>query len=227
MDFSISSKIISVHGRDWIVPEGNNEGQFRFMSHEIFNLKVYDVTLCPIEKGFVVIDVGANVGMFTTYCCEKEVEKVYAIEPGETYHCLIKNTKKYKNVNYTNAAAWSHRASLEFIDRPDESGQSQVKQGMSDYFPIKVEGVTIDYIVKKLNLSKVDFIKIDVEGSEIEVLDGAKYTIKTFKPRMAVCLYHKKEDWELIPKLVFDMIHSYKYTPISYRETRCDVGYFY
>ena len=48
--FLMDSKIISVHGREGLVPEKNNYGQFRFMSHEVFNLNVYDIPLCSIEK---------------------------------------------------------------------------------------------------------------------------------------------------------------------------------
>jgi hypothetical protein len=78
-----------------------------------------------------------------------------------------------------------------------------------------------------LNLKKVDFIKMDTEGSELEAILGSQYVIKSFKPRMAICLYHNKTDWDDIPRVVFDFIGSYKYTPISYKETGADIGYFY
>jgi FkbM family methyltransferase len=226
----IETKTITVHGRDWIVPATNNDGQFRFMSHEIFNLKVYDYHLCPINTDDVVIDVGANIGMFTSYCFEKLAKRIIAIEPGETFECLLKNTFPYlENITYKNVAAWNYETQLEFIDRLDESGQSQVVRSNNSlgYRTVKLEAQSIDRIINRTDIEKIDFIKIDTEGSELEALLGAEYIIKTFKPKLAVCLYHNKEDWNLLPEVIFDMVHSYKMTKVSYRETRCDIGYFY
>ncbi len=57
--------------------------------------------------------------------------------------------------------------------------------------------------------SDVNFIKMDIEGSEIEALQGAKYLIKKNKPVLAICLYHKPDDlWE-IPILINRIYNGY------------------
>ena len=62
--------------------------------------------------------------------------------------------------------------------------------------------VFLDAIVARFGLPRVDFIKMDIEGSEKQALAGAAQTLKRFKPRMALAAYHKPEDPAAIPALV-------------------------
>ncbi len=55
---------------------------------------------------------------------------------------------------------------------------------------VKKKAVTIDSWVANNNINKLDFIKMDIEGAEIEVLDGCVETIKTLKPNFAIASYH-------------------------------------
>jgi hypothetical protein len=71
-----------------------------------------------------------------------------------------------------------------------------------------VKTMTLDSFVKEYNVERVDFIKIDAEGSERETLKGAKETIKKFKPRMAIAAYHLPDDKKIpeIPSLQYPYI---------------------
>ncbi|MEO5355657.1 MAG: FkbM family methyltransferase, partial [Magnetococcus sp. XQGC-1] len=53
---------------------------------------------------------------------------------------------------------------------------------------------SIDDLVANGTIHRVDFLKMDVEGAEMSALKGAESTIRTFKPKLAICLYHKPED---------------------------------
>jgi len=61
--------------------------------------------------------------------------------------------------------------------------------------------MTLDSFVKEYDVERVDFIKIDTEDSEREILKGAKETIRKFKPRMAIAAYHLLPDDKKIPEI--------------------------
>lgn len=61
---------------------------------------------------------------------------------------------------------------------------------------------TIDDYVREHGLKKVDFIKMDIEGAELAALDGARQTIETFKPKLAISVYHQATDLFTIPQFI-------------------------
>lgn len=65
---------------------------------------------------------------------------------------------------------------------------------MKKSFCVRVRSITIDTFVKREKLDRVDFIEIDTEGSEMEILKGAKNTIKKFKHKIVVAAYYFTED---------------------------------
>lgn len=76
---------------------------------------------------------------------------------------------------------------------------------------LQVTTVSIDDLVKEKNLAKVDFIKMDVEGAELNALKGAEQTIRTFKPRLAISVYHKENDLTEIPEYLNALGLGYKF----------------
>jgi hypothetical protein len=75
--------------------------------------------------------------------------------------------------------------------------------------------MTLDDFVKEHNIERVDFIKIDTEGSEREIIKGARETIKNFKPRMAIAAYHLPDDKEVIPELVLSIRDDYRFKLVN------------
>ncbi len=67
---------------------------------------------------------------------------------------------------------------------------------------------TIDNLVEDEN---VNFIKMDIEGSELKALQGAAKTIKKNKPTLTICVYHKPEDLITIPQYIRSLNNSYKF----------------
>jgi hypothetical protein len=51
---------------------------------------------------------------------------------------------------------------------------------------------------------------MDVEGAELAAIDGAGYTIRTYKPKLAISVYHKKEDLITIPQKILSLVPDYK-----------------
>ena len=70
--------------------------------------------------------------------------------------------------------------------------------------------VSLDSFVSQRNISKLDFIKADIEGMERDFLFGAKETIKKFRPCLALCIYHRPDDPEVIEKIIRDFEPQYK-----------------
>jgi FkbM family methyltransferase len=61
-----------------------------------------------------------------------------------------------------------------------------------------VQSMTIDDLIKKGIVDRIDFIKLDVEGAELKVLKGAEMALRQFRPRLAISVYHNENDmWEL------------------------------
>lgn len=61
---------------------------------------------------------------------------------------------------------------------------------------------TVDAMVGRGVLDRVDFIKMDVEGAELEVLKGAAHTLRTQRPRLALAMYHRPDDLAVLPAFV-------------------------
>jgi hypothetical protein len=76
---------------------------------------------------------------------------------------------------------------------------------------VQVPLTTIDQLVNDLSLERVDFIKMDIEGSEQRAILGAKNTIARFKPRLAIAANHL--DPERIPALVREIWPEYQVEP--------------
>ena len=83
------------------------------------------------------------------------------------------------------------------------TGGSRIVGKQSDS---SVEVVSLDSYIK----DKVTFLKLDIEGAEMEALKGARYIIKTQKPKLAICVYHKKEDITEIPMYIKHLVPEYK-----------------
>lgn len=104
-------------------------------------------------------------------------------------------------VEICNYAVWNKKEKLMFAE--DDSASLVTKKG--EY---EVSGIEIDSVVKN---EKVTFIKMDVEGSELNALEGAKQTILKNHPRLAICIYHKPEDIVEIPFYILKLVPEYKF----------------
>jgi FkbM family methyltransferase len=76
---------------------------------------------------------------------------------------------------------------------------------------VKVETVTIDDFVHRERLPRVDFIKMDIEGCELAALRGAAATLRAFRPKLAIAVYHRPEDFIEIPTYLQSLGLGYKF----------------
>ena len=149
-----------------------------------------ELTFCPDSKDEILIDCGAyNGDTIEQYLdfTDSNYKKIYAFEPGkEIIEVLKKNVSSYKNIEIVNKGVWNENTFLIFEDS-GETSHIDNKEGENT-----VEVTTIDTVVQ--SDERITFIKMDIEGSELEALQGAVETIKRDMPKLAICCYHKKDD---------------------------------
>ena len=166
--------------------------------------RVYDHRLAGVRNGDTVIDVGGHLGTFTRFAIDRGAALVVAFEPEPTnLACLRKTFQdeiRQKKVLVVPAAAWNKKEELRFeVAEPDaNTGMGRI----DDSGRLVVQGVTIDETVEELELPRVDFIKMDIEGAERYALEGAGKILAQHGPRMALCIYHRFDDREVIPRIV-------------------------
>jgi FkbM family methyltransferase len=101
-------------------------------------------------------------------------------------------------------------ATMKYISHGPSTTPIQEPSDQSQAYQI-VSTITIDDFVKKEGLERVDFIKMDIEGSELNALQGAEQTLRMFKPKLAICLYHSLHDFTRIPKYIDRLELGYQF----------------
>ena len=148
-----------------------------------------ELTFCQNSENEVYVDCGAYIGdtiMKYASFTNGKYRKIYAFEPNKQNMLeLNENVASLSNIEIINSGTWSERSILQFEEKG--SASQIVNQGGKIMIPV----ITIDEVV---NDDKVSFIKMDVEGSELESLKGAQCTISRNMPKLAICCYHKRDD---------------------------------
>ncbi|MBR3721299.1 MAG: FkbM family methyltransferase [Selenomonadaceae bacterium] len=172
---------------------------YRYASHEQYLLAGF----LPVP-GDVLIDGGAFDGM-TAREFALMGSKVYAFElDGKNYEkCRIMAEKSgftAENMGLSDKKSTIKYSSNGASSYINDNGQETI--GLID----------IDTYAFEKNLQRVDFIKLDVEGAEMEALRGGAATISKFKPKLAICLYHKLEDLWQIPLYIKELRSDYEFS---------------
>lgn len=177
---------------------------------QVFFEGPYEHKNIVIEESDFVFDCGANMGLFTGVAASKAVKgKVFAFEPvSSTFNSLSKTINLYSNIEGIKKGVSNINGKLEIdlSSYEENQGSSTIireisKKNTNDKSEV-IEVITLDNFVNINNISKVDFIKADIEGAERLMLDGARYVLKKFAPKLSICTYHLPDD----PKVLEDII---------------------
>jgi len=170
-------------------------------------------------EGNVGMDLGSNIGYFSLFLCDK-MKEVICIEPDKRSRKLLK-----KNIDLNN---FSHKTKIYDFAMSNESGNKKMymaktnsnlstmcKKGFSKkdkYESFMVKTRTID----SLNLEELNFIKMDIEGYEVEVLSGGLETFKR-SPNCKILMevhpqfYGEENDFSVVLRKIVDMGYTFKY----------------
>ena len=103
------------------------------------------------------------------------------------------------------------RSGITFYSQDNGPG-SRVSSTPSPELNLSCESVSIDDLVDRQNLSEVHFIKMDIEGAEQSALRGAERTIRRFRPKLAIAVYHSPADYSMIPQWLDQLGLGYRFT---------------
>nr|AQS28773.1 hypothetical protein [uncultured archaeon] len=154
-----------------------NKTSDRNLINEIFIKKDYTKKFDVGEKD-VVVDIGANIGMFSLLAAKSAVKgRVYSFEPfSENFNLLMENIKlnNLENIVPIKGAVAQRNGTrkLYLVKGKNFGGNSfEKKHWQADTSKtIKVETVTLDKFIRSYKIEKIDFLKVDCEGAEYEIL---------------------------------------------------------
>tara|TARA_R110002049_G_scaffold3325_6_gene25641 strand:+ start:587 stop:1243 length:657 start_codon:yes stop_codon:yes gene_type:complete len=177
----------------------------------LWETKIIDIYKKYINNQSVVLDIGANLGCHTV-ALSLLSKRCYAFEPQKKIYHLLKNTIEYNkldNVKLYNNVVSNNTDEVDFKNTGcGRGGELQYRKKLYGELT-KETCITID----TLKLDKCDFIKIDVEGGEFKVLEGAEETINKFKPVIILETWKTKRN--MIKLHQFTTKNNYSFTYIS------------
>ena len=185
-------KLWRVDGSDWWAPP--MRADFLKKMIEEIRMDVYGMGTLP--KGAIVIDGGANIGMFARAALDAGAERVICFEPSPLTREALNRNLAGAPVTVRAEALWNEKGEALFAVPHGDAGSDQVVQAAGvrgTETGIRVPLVTIDEIVQELGLSRVDFIKLDIEGAETQAILGAAKTLSESHPRVAVATEHTND----------------------------------
>lgn len=161
--------------------------------------------LIPLGEGEVFLDAGCfdcgTSADFIRHCAN--YGKIIAFEPDPALYkqCVnFINEQKIPRIEMHNIGLWDKKDYLAFSPegasgRVSENGEVMVELEAMDDF---------------LQDEKVTYVKMDIEGAELKGLQGMQRFITKYKPKLAICVYHKPEDILEIPAYVHSLVPEYK-----------------
>ena len=161
----------------------------------------------------VIVDLGGNKGNFSKTLRDKFKSRVYAVEP---HPALYKKLLKLKDVDVFPAAIYSTNGIT--ILYANKTRCASIHENLREKEPngIRVRAITLDNFLKQKKLEKVDLLKVDIEGAEIEMFETLSPKILRHLKQITV-EYHDFLDKSYLPQI--ETIHR-KLTDLGFKKVR-------
>lgn len=148
-----------------------------------------------LQPGQKAIDIGANYGLYTLSMAVKtgETGKIWAFEPTSyVADCLSKSiaVNNLSNIELIKAGISDHNGAAKFFTNPNSELNSLHPEDDAEWNYETIELLTLDECADKFNWEEIDFIKLDAEGEEINIVDGGKNMLTALSPLIMFELKH-------------------------------------
>lgn len=182
----------------------------------------------------VVFDIGAHIGLMSVTLAKSVIPigKVYSFEPTPHTFKILKDVVKLNTLIDTiipvNMAIGNSIGTMNFYLAPEEgnNANSLVSKNHRDRVPVKIEVTTLDAFIHQNRINKLNFLKIDAEGSEYDVLMGGLETIRKFMPKIILAIHPPLiENNGQKPEMIFDLLIQLNYKVI-YNGNEIDANQF-
>ena len=158
---------------------------------------IYTPNEPPMKTGDVILDCGANIGTFSKKCFQYHPKLVISVEPAPgNLNCLKRNLASEARSGRSvivPTGLWSQEGKLVLSLDPQNPLRHSVVFDRGAHSEVSINVRTIDSIVSELRLENLHFLKMDIEGAELEALEGARETIRKFRPTLSIAVEHGKD----------------------------------
>ncbi len=195
LHYSSNGKDIQVEQGDYVICGGScfGEGDFRVLHQVGSTGKVF----------------GVEVEEKTRSVLNKNIELVSKVIDTSNYRVIDKALWD-KDKEILEFTTYDDNPQLSSLVQAEHLKNTKIDNNFKSHVT-KVETITIDSLLQQENANKLDYIKLDVEGAELNVLQGAKNSLINYKPKLAISIYHLPDDYETIPKYLESLNVGYKF----------------
>lgn len=146
----------------------------------------YDTLFNLIKPGFYILDIGTNFGHTILEMAARTGKdgRLYGFEPVPyLYSKALENIllNSFSNIKLVNKAISSSEGEVFFDDQANTHNSGGIQMTFSQK-KHKIDAITLDSFIQTEKPGRVDLIKADIEGFEMEMLKGAHFTINKYKP---------------------------------------------
>ncbi len=182
----------------------------RYSKEEYESDQYFPDDIICLKENEVFVDCGAYQGEsavdFIAHMKKqgiKKYKKIICVEADrENAEKMQEAMGQYENVEIVFAGVWDKTGHMSMV-----SGYGRTSRIVAD----GADQVRVETIDSLLQGEEATYIKMDVEGSELKALYGAEKTIREYKPKLAICMYHKPEDLIEIPAYINTIRNDYKF----------------